>query len=165
MAFMPALFLTYAVIMLDYNNYFKIMSTLFALIFLLILIVQTIFKRDYLPVIFNCHQKEDRSMKLSLKIFKLCNRCLGIYIGILISPLISFINIHYAYYLLLMIPLIIDGTLQYKTKYESNNVKRVLTGLLFGVGFIALLTIINYVFLQIALKLINLISNNILCVL
>lgn len=38
-----------------------------------------------------------------------------------------------------MIPLIIDGLIQFKTEYESNNQKRFVTGLLFGYGFINLL--------------------------
>lgn len=35
-----------------------------------------------------------------------------------------------------MLPMFLDGTIQYTTKYESNNFKRLLSGLLSGIGFI-----------------------------
>lgn len=34
-----------------------------------------------------------------------------------------------------MIPMVIDGFIQLKTSYESNNIKRLITGSLFGYGF------------------------------
>lgn len=37
--------------------------------------------------------------------------------------------------ILLMVPLIIDGFLQLLTQYKSNNIKRLVTGILFGYGF------------------------------
>lgn len=38
--------------------------------------------------------------------------------------------------LLLMAPLIVDGTIQRKTRYESTNFRRCVTGLLFGYAMI-----------------------------
>lgn len=55
------------------------------------------------------------------------------------------------YYLIIMtIPMIIDGSVQAKTKYESNNKLRFFTGLLFGYAGIQLslilhLKAINYI--------------------
>lgn len=42
---------------------------------------------------------------------------------------------------LLMVPLIVDGFCQMLTPYESTNLRRLLTGILFGYGFAALLAI------------------------
>ena len=38
--------------------------------------------------------------------------------------------------LLLLMPLNVDGTVQRMTSYESTNVRRLLTGILWGFGFI-----------------------------
>lgn len=43
--------------------------------------------------------------------------------------------------LLLLIPMIVDGTIQMKTAYESNNRRRFLTGFLFGYGLAMLFVI------------------------
>ena len=40
--------------------------------------------------------------------------------------------------LLIMIPMIIDGVMQLTTSYESTNIRRVLTGFLFGYSFMSL---------------------------
>ena len=81
-----------------------------------------------------CHQKKERSFHFKGKQFFLCARCTGIFFSqIIISPIFYFLGLHMGFYsLLLIIPLIIDGTLQYYTKYISNNFKRLITGLLGG---------------------------------
>ncbi len=43
--------------------------------------------------------------------------------------------------LLLMLPMIADGLIQYFTAYESNNLRRVLTGILFGYALVMFLVI------------------------
>lgn len=43
--------------------------------------------------------------------------------------------------LLLMLPLVLDGVIQLKTAYESTNLRRFLTGVLFGYALISLLVI------------------------
>ena len=43
--------------------------------------------------------------------------------------------------ILLMIPMIIDGVLQLKTSYESNNLRRFFTGILFCYGIIAFIVV------------------------
>ena len=40
--------------------------------------------------------------------------------------------------LLLMVPLVLDGTIQKLTSYESGNIRRLITGILFGIAFICL---------------------------
>ena len=42
---------------------------------------------------------------------------------------------------LLMLPLIADGLVQHFTQYESTNLRRLITGILFGYALIALLAV------------------------
>lgn len=87
--------------------------------------------------------------------FPLCTRCTFIFIGLIVGSILffGFINgkkIRSIYFLsiLLVIPCVLDGLLQYFFKLESNNFRRILTGFLFGFGislFIELL-LFKYVF-------------------
>lgn len=87
----------------------------------------------YLPIIFGCHTRNDRSFYIKNKKFPICARCTGELIGILFSPLLfNFFKVNIFINLLLMLPLILDGFIQLLTKYESNNSKRLVTGVLFG---------------------------------
>lgn len=82
-----------------------------------------------------CHQKPERSFFFNGYQFPLCARCTGIAIGHLLGLFIApFITFRY-YIALLMIPLALDGTIQYCTSYESNNIRRVLSGILYGFAF------------------------------
>lgn len=93
--------------------------------------VRFLFK--YLPIIFGCHTRSDRSFYINNKKFPICARCTGELIGILFSPLLFiFFKLDIFINLLLMLPLILDGFIQLLTKYESNNLKRLVTGILFG---------------------------------
>lgn len=74
--------------------------------------------------------------------FPLCIRCTGVLLGIIIGSLMYFtlfankkytINIHLTFFALLL-PMILDGTIQYVFDLESTNFRRILTGLLFGIG-------------------------------
>ncbi len=138
------------------TNFFFISSSTLAFIFLLIWLLQILFKKPYLPLVFNCHQKEERSLTQTFNLFKLCSRCSAIYIGILLTPLLTFIPIHYHYYLLFSIPLIVDGVLQQYTTYESNHLKRIITGLLFAPALIAAVTLHHEIIYKIALKIYHL---------
>ena len=42
---------------------------------------------------------------------------------------------------LCLVPLVVDGLRQQKTAYESNNVRRFMTGILFGYGLLLLLAL------------------------
>jgi len=83
-----------------------------------------------------CHQMASRSFKIKGKQFFLCARCTGIFISqIFIVPIFYYFNLHFGFYtILLAIPLILDGTIQKLTNYKSNNIKRLITGLLGGYG-------------------------------
>lgn len=83
-----------------------------------------------------CHQIPERSFFLFGYQFPVCARCTGIIIGGIFAIVIPFIDLSY-YSLILLIPLILDGTIQLKTRYESNNFKRFLTGFLYGFGLIS----------------------------
>lgn len=99
----------------------------------------------WLPIIFGCHCLSERSFFYKGRQFPICARCTGELIGIFIG-LIGWwlIQLPFYYYLLMLIPLVLDGTIQMFTKYHSSNTKRLLTGILFGYGFITLF-IMSYV--------------------
>ena len=83
-----------------------------------------------------CHRRKDRSIWFFglEKIF--CSRCLGILIGGsfgLILVLFQY-QIELIWSVLLLLPLCIDGSLQALQYRESNNIVRLITGFLFGVG-------------------------------
>lgn len=84
-----------------------------------------------------CHQMPERSFFICGYQMPICARCTGIIIGeialiifVIVSSLLSLLN-----GIVLTLPLIFDGTLQLKTRYTSTNLKRLLSGTLFGFGF------------------------------
>lgn len=89
----------------------------------------------WLPIIFGCHCKPERSFHFRSRPFPICARCTGELIGIVLAllccPLFRMPPLASA---LLMIPMIADGTVQHFTRYESHNLTRVITGTLFGFG-------------------------------
>lgn len=96
--------------------------------------------RKWIPIFFGCHQKPERSLFIKGKQLPICARCTGELIGILIA-VIGFAwikNIPIIILVLMMIPMIADGITQALTKYESNNTKRLITGILFGIGIVTL---------------------------
>ncbi|MDO5835376.1 MAG: DUF2085 domain-containing protein, partial [Methanobacterium sp.] len=61
-----------------------------------------------------CHKNEERSIKF-LKLEKFfCSRCLGVFFGFFIGAFLRIINIEISFYLfiLLILPLVVDGTTQ-----------------------------------------------------
>jgi uncharacterized membrane protein len=131
----------------ELNNYQIITTGAIALsIYLIILlIIYYGFNKQYIALFFGCHQKIDRSfINKDKKPFILCARCTGILIGILISSLLYSIISNVYLWLLLMIPLLIDGMIQKRTDYRSNNIKRLLTGILFGPGFVIVFSYLSY---------------------
>lgn len=87
----------------------------------------------WLPIFFGCHTRDDRSFHIGNTKFPICSRCTGELIGIFIAIFIfRFIQLEISILILLMLPLIIDGFLQLLTKYNSNNILRLITGILFG---------------------------------
>ncbi len=108
------------------------------------------FITKYLPIIFGCHCRADRSFYFKDKKFPICARCTGELIGIILSIfLYRFYSFSILVNIIVMIPMMIDGFFQLLTKYESNNFKRLVTGILFGYGFFNLF--LKSIFFAIAL--------------
>lgn len=96
-----------------------------------------------------CHQLPQRSFQLNGKSLPVCARCTGIALGRLagelncipwnkFNPMESFrlkkSILYCAVFSSLILPLIIDGGIQYLTDYESNNMLRLATGVLYGIA-------------------------------
>lgn len=93
-----------------------------------------------LKYMFFCHQMPERSFFFRGRQFPICARCTGILIGYIIGIIyiLTFKELHIFLELLLMIPLLIDGTGQYLGYFRSTNVRRLLTGILAGISTICL---------------------------
>lgn len=98
----------------------------------------------YLPMLLGCHCRADRSFFYKGRKFPVCARCTGECAGFLLA-LSTFWICHPPVPIpfILMIPMIVDGTVQQRTRYESTNSRRFFTGLLFGYGAM-LLVILSY---------------------
>lgn len=84
---------------------------------------------------FGCHQRADRSFTIGHYQFPVCARCTGILISTIFTYIFYFkrrVKIEKCIWM--MIPLVVDGTLQYLEICESNNRRRFTTGLLWGFG-------------------------------
>lgn len=84
-----------------------------------------------------CNRRPETAPMIFGKRFVLCWRCTSIGIGLFATYLpldiLNRINLYIAF--LLIVPCTIDGMLVYFcNKYESNNKKRIIFGLLCGVG-------------------------------
>lgn len=95
----------------------------------------------WLPILFGCHCRSDRSFFWRGKQFPLCARCTGELCGILIAPVWFFLRgiPPWQTMVLLMLPMLVDGFAQRLTRYESGNLRRLVTGLLFGFALMSLL--------------------------
>lgn len=94
---------------------------------------------NLLQMLFICHRRPDRSFHCSNgKQFPICARCTGILAGYLLGIILAIMTgpIFVTYALLLLIPTVLDGFIQLLTNYESNNFKRLTTGILAGVGIV-----------------------------
>lgn len=102
----------------------------------------------WLPIIFGCHCKPERSFFYKGKQFPICARCtgelIGIILGLILIPIVLLNNLNIfgissifenlKFYGFLLIPMLIDGFSQQLTSRESNYILRVVTGFLFGFG-------------------------------
>ena len=96
----------------------------------------------WLPIIFGCHCRDERSFHYKGRKFPICARCTGELVGILLALFSCFFfRLPVWGCILIMIPLIVDGNIQMFTKYESNNFRRFVTGFLFGYGLLMLFAI------------------------
>jgi uncharacterized membrane protein len=91
---------------------------------------------------FICHRRPDRSFNYNGKQFPVCARCTGFYLGLLLFSILFFFNLSYDFYylgLLLLVPMGVDGTTQLFKLRESNNMLRLVTGLVAGAGVILMI--------------------------
>lgn len=82
-----------------------------------------------------CHQMPERSFFLNGYQLPLCARCTGIALGHIMAFIVAPFRVFKYTILILMIPMAIDGIIQYFSSYRSNNIKRIITGFLYGFAF------------------------------
>jgi uncharacterized membrane protein len=81
-----------------------------------------------------CHRRSDRSFFFRGKQFPLCSRCTGILSGFFIGVVCTVLSVHYNFLsgIILVSPLVVDGTGQAVCLWNSTNLRRVITGILGG---------------------------------
>lgn len=93
----------------------------------------------FLKIFFGCHARPDRSFYWKGRQFPICARCTGELVGILVgiptAILMGPMSIQIC--IVFMLPLVIDGFRQLLTHYTSNNIRRFVTGLFFGIAFVS----------------------------
>lgn len=96
---------------------------------------------DWFSKYWGCHQMPERSFFINGYQFPVCARCTGIIIGYVMGFILCAIQIHMRNYICIALIFLmgIDGTVQLFTKYNSNNFKRFITGILAGVGFVCII--------------------------
>jgi len=84
-----------------------------------------------------CNLVEDRAPKFGSFVFVLCWRCTGAVVGSLFGYVLLFffiINIPLLFSVISLLPIAIDGGIQYLYKIESTNIRRFVTGFIAGLG-------------------------------
>jgi len=84
-----------------------------------------------------CHRQEERCIRLFGHTSFLCSRCTGILIGFMFLLLLPIQNMTLSWFIsiALMLPMTIDGLTQLIGLRESNNILRLISGILFVQGF------------------------------
>lgn len=92
-----------------------------------------------------CHRMPERSFFWKGKQFPVCARCTGIHIGYITFPLFMFsiFELNLLWTMVLIIPTYIDGLVQAYLNIESTNTRRLITGLMSGIGMMSLVSIIG----------------------
>lgn len=84
-----------------------------------------------------CNQKRERAPVVNKFVFLFCYRCTGIILGGIAASLMNYLNVSKQSYILLFVfitPCAIDGLIQELNILESNNIRRLITGFLLGIG-------------------------------
>lgn len=100
-----------------------------------------------------CNGRKERAPNINGFCFILCWRCTSLISSIIICYIISYIITGNGYISMdfeeriiggiMLIPTIVDGILQYKFEIESTNARRIILGIISGIG-IWILTPISY---------------------
>lgn len=84
-----------------------------------------------------CHQKPERSFFYKGFQFPVCARCTGVFIGYLLAIIFfKYITLGYVFCIVMNIPMLIDGGTQFMRMRESNQILRVITGIIGGYGIV-----------------------------
>lgn len=88
-----------------------------------------------------CHQLPERSFFFYGYQFPVCSRCTGIIVGYALSLILLALNILFPIWLcaILCLFMAVDGTIQLLFFIMSNNIRRFITGLLYGIGAFSIL--------------------------
>lgn len=83
-----------------------------------------------------CHQMSERSFFFKEYQFPVCARCTGVIIGEIICIITILVNIKLSIilYTVLLLIMGLDWFIQYINILESNNIRRLITGILGGFG-------------------------------
>ena len=82
-----------------------------------------------------CHQMAERSFFINNCQFPVCARCTGVLIGYIFSPILLLVgNYRVDIALVLCFIMFIDWYIQYLKVRQSNNIRRLLTGIAGGIG-------------------------------
>lgn len=91
---------------------------------------------------FSCHQRPERSFWIFGYPIALCCRCLGFYLGVVLSSLIAIIkkwNISFKLFCVLSVFVLIDILSNYMFKISTHNIVRFIIGIIMGFLFINLI--------------------------
>lgn len=104
----------------------------------------------FLQYTFMCHRLPERSFYCRGKQFPLCARCTGIMCGYIIGLLIlmTYGRLSLLLSFALIIPMVVDGTGQLFYKWESNNFRRLITGIMGGISIDFILINITTIFVN-----------------
>ena len=113
-------------------------------------------KIQYLTVLtqFICHRKPERTFNVRGHYFPVCARCTGFYIAAF--SYFIFVYFFYVQYnmmliifsILMLLPTFLDGFTQLLGSRESNNILRLFTGLIGGVGLAILIKAIKWMIIM-----------------
>ena len=110
----------------------------------------------WLPVIFGCHCRPERSFSFRGKPFPICARCTGELVGMVLGLVVCWFYLPPTWVpCVLLLPMILDGFWQLLTHRESTNPRRFATGSLFGYALVALLFISSLATIQLGIRIGN----------
>lgn len=92
-----------------------------------------------------CHQRADRSFQIKGYQFPVCARCTGVLLGYFFAILLNICihsNMLIYFSIAFCIIMFVDWWIQYLNIKESNNIRRLFTGILGGIGIFSLFVII-----------------------
>ena len=101
-----------------------------------------------------CNLREDRALHIGNFVFPLCFRCMFIFIFFIssfilfIKKKVKFNKMLFLISFLILIPMIIDGSVQTFLSVESTNLRRSITGSLFGLGLGYICYYLSFLFLK-----------------